>query len=213
MDSQDISKQEDINAEENTGVNEPVYDPEKFIGKVVAFADTHKSRILGIIKNVDESGIFIKESKQELLDFNEIIRSLEIDGIQQLERLENYHKELTSYPRTLTFYQAKMDNLQKRIFEQIAADKDQAMRFIFFYEMSINIKRIYTNLKKDVMQIDEFTVDKNLDDRPNATKFQKQSFLDARTSIENTLSDIDEILKENIELFDHASNADNFKQA
>jgi len=207
----DNLEQENIGADKKTINNENTYDPERFIESVIAFAETHKARILGIIKNIDDSNIFIKENKHELNEFNDIVRSLEIDGIQQLERLETYYRELINYPRTLTYYQAKMDNVEKRIFEQIASDKEQAMRFIFFYEMSLNIRRIYTNLKKYTAQLDEFTVNKNFDERLNVTKYQKQSFLDARISIENTLSDIDEILKDNIQLYDFAANLDNYK--
>ncbi|MCL2154330.1 MAG: hypothetical protein FWH53_01560, partial [Leptospirales bacterium] len=144
-------------------------------------------------------------------EFNDIIRGIEIDGVQQLDRLETYYRELTNYPRTITYYQAKMDNVQKRIFEQIAANKERAMRFIYFYEMSANIRRVYTNLKKYTEKLDELTANKNFDEKLSITKYQKQAYLDARTSTENTLSDIDEILKENMELYDYATNVENFK--
>ena len=207
----DHLEQENIGTDENAIGSEEIYNPETFIQKIIGYAETHKARILGVIKNVDDSNIFIKENKNELNEFNDIVRSLEIDGIQQLERLETYYKELTNYPRTITYYQAKMDNVEKRIFEQIAADKEQVMRFIYLYEMSINIRSVYTNLKKYATQLDEFTANKTFDEKLNVTKYQKQSFLDARTSIENTLTDIEEILKENMELYEFASNVDNFK--
>ena len=207
----DNLKQENIKAEENTIKDEAIYDPEAFINKVKDYAETHKARTLGIIKNIDESGIFSKDNKQELNDFNDIVRGLEIDGVQQLERLETYHKELTNYPRTITYYQTKMDNTTKRIFEQIVANKEQAMRFIYFYEMSVTIRRVYTNLRKDTVELDELTANKNFDEKPNTPKHQKQAFLDARTSIENTIADIDEILNDNIKLFDFANDTNNFK--
>ena len=204
-------KQENIEIFNNTGENETLYDPEGFIEKITGYVETHKTRIMGIIKNIDNSGIFIKENKHELNEFNDLIRKLEIDGVQQLERLETYYRELTNYPRTTSYYQAKMDNAAKRLFEQVAANQDQAMRFIFFYEMSTTIRRIYSNLKKYIVQLDALTADKSFDDKPNVTKYHKQSFLDARTSIENTLADIDGILKENSELYDFVTNTDNFK--
>ena len=205
----DSLEQENIEAGQNG--NKAAYDPQVFIDKVIGFIETHKARILDIIKNIDESGIFGKETKHELNEFNDIIRNLEISGVQQLERLETYYKELTNYPRTVTFYQAKMDNAQKRLFEQIVSNKEQSMRFIYLYEMSSNIQRVYSNLKKYVEQLDELTVDKSFDEKSSVTKFHKQSFLDSRISLENTLGDIDEILKENIELSEFASNIDNFK--
>jgi hypothetical protein len=206
--------QEFIEAEDNDAAaveEERPYDPERFVESVIAHAETHKARLLAIIKNVDDSSIFVKEDKSELNEFNDIVRSLEIDGVQQLDRLEAYYKELTSYPRTITYYQAKMDNLQKRIFEQIAADKEQAMRFVYYYEMSATISRIYGNLKKYTSQLNDLTAEKNFDEKLNATKYQKQSFFDARISIENTLNDIDQILKDNNDLHAFATNVHNFK--
>jgi len=207
----DNLQQENIATADNAIENEIPYDPEKFIEKVISYAETHKARILGIIKNIDDSGIFSKDNKQELNEYNDIVRNLEIEGIQQLERLETYYKELVNYPRTITYYQTKMDNTQKRIFEKIAANQEQAMRFIYFYEMSINIKGVYDNVKKHTSLLDAVTVKKSFDEKPTVTKYHKQSFLDARTSIENTLSDVEEILKENIELHEFTTNADNFK--
>ena len=207
----DLLEQENIEDGKNINEDGTPYDPQIFIDKVINFVETHKARTLGIIKNIDESGIIEKENKHELNEFNDIIRNLEISGIQQLERLETYYKELTNYPRTITFYQAKMDNAQKRIFEQIAANKEQSMRFIYLYEMSSNIQRVYSNLKKFIEQLEKLTADKNFDEKSTVTKFHKQSFFDARTSLENTLADIDEILRENIELNEFASNVNNFK--
>ena len=209
--SSDQLKQENSEASGNTAGNEAIYDPKKFIEKVIGYIETHKTRIMAIIKNIDNSGILIRENKHELNEFNDIVRRLEIDGVQQLEKLETYYRELTNYPRTATYYQAKMDTASKRLFEQVAANQEQAMRFIYFYEMSITIKRIYSNLRNYTAQLNELTADKNFDDKPNVTKYHKQSFLDARTSLENTLSDIDDILKENSELYDYAINTDNFK--
>ena len=207
----DHLEEEIMETDENSIEQDSTYDPERFIEKVIGYAETHKARVLGIIKNIDESNIFVKENKQELNEFNDIIRGIEIDGVQQLDRLETYYRELTNYPRTITYYQAKMDNVQKRIFEQIAANKERAMRFIYFYEMSANIRRVYTNLKKYTEKLDELTANKNFDEKLSITKYQKQAYLDARTSTENTLSDIDEILKENMELYDYATNVENFK--
>jgi hypothetical protein len=207
----DNLEQDNMEAEENLIGQDSYYDPERFIEKVIGYAETHKARVLGIIKNIDDSNIFVKENKQELNEFNDIVRGLEIDGVQQLDRLETYHRELTNYPRTITYYQAKMDNVQKKIFEQIAANKEKAMRFIYFYEMSANIKNVYVNLKKYTEQLNGLTTNKSFDEKLSVTKYQKQSYLDARTSIENTLGDIDKILKENIELYDFATNVENFK--
>ncbi len=192
-------------------MEESSIEPEVFIEEVINSAETHKERISGLIKNIYDSDIFPKENKHESTEFDDIVRSLEIDGIQQLEKLETYYRELTNYPRSITYYQAKIDNTGKQIFDKLAGNKELTMRFIFIYEMSASIKRIYSNLKKHIVHIDDFTSSKNIDDRQNMTKHQKQSFIDARTSIGNTIQDIDGILRQNSILYSYACNVANYQ--
>jgi len=206
----DFSKVQNDNYESDY-IEESAIEPEVFIEEVINNAETHKERISGLIKNIYDSDIFPKENKQESTEFDDIVRNLEIDGIQQLEKLETYYRELTNYPRSITYYQAKIDNTGKQIFDKLAGNKELTMRFIFIYEMSASIKRIYTNLKKHVVHIDDFTSSKNIDDRQNMTKHQKQSFIDARTSIGNTIQDIESILRQNSILYSYACNVANYQ--
>lgn len=198
-------------AEDESQNEEHLFEPEVFVEDVINNAETHKERITGLIKNIYDSDIFPKENKQESTEFDDIVRNLEIDGIQQLEKLETYYRELTNYPRSITYYQAKIDNMGKQVFEKLAGKKEQTMRFIFMYEMSTTIKRIYTNLKKHIIHMDEFTANKNVDDRQNMSKHQKQAFIDARTSIGNTIQDIEDILRQNAILYSYSCNIANYK--
>ena len=198
-------------ADDKSSSEELLFEPEVFIDDVINNAETHKERITGLIKNIYDSDIFPKENKQESTEFDDIVRNLEIDGIQQLEKLETYYRELTNYPRSITYYQAKIDNAGKNIFDKLAGSKERTMRFVLMYEMSTTIKRIYTNLKKHIMHMDEFTSNKNIDDRQHMTKYQKQAFIDARTSIGNTIQDIEDILQQNAILFSYACNVANYK--
>jgi len=190
---------------------EAFFDPQTFIEEVVNNAAIHKERMTGIIKNIYDSDIFPKENKQDSTAFDDIVRNLEIDGIQQLEKLDTYYRELTNYPRSITYYQAKIDNTGKQVFEKLSGNKQNTMRFIYMYEMSTTIKRIYTNLKKHIHHLDEFTSEKNIDEKQNMSKHQKQSFLDATISIKNTIQDIENILKKNAMLYDYTCDLENYK--
>jgi hypothetical protein len=201
----------DDEPEEEINKDEIFFEPEVFIEDVINHAETHKERIAGIIKNIYDSDLFQKENKQESTEFEDIVRNLEIDGIQQLDKLETYYRELTNYPRSITYYQSKLDNAGMQVYEKLAGNKEKTMRFIFMYEMSSSIKRVYTNLKKHIIQIDDFTANRNIDDRQNLTKHQKQSFIDARTSIGNTINDIENTLKQNSILHSYASNIANYQ--
>ena len=184
------------------------FEPDPFIEDVINGAEVHKERINGILMNINDSGVFPKENKMDSTEFDDIARSLDIEGIQQLEKLESYYRELSNYPRSITYYQAKIDNDGKDMIDLLAGNKDKTMRFIFLYEMSSSIKRVYNTLSKHIKRLDSFTSSKNPAEITNITKTQKQSFIDARTSIVNTMSDIDNILKTNTLLYEHALNPD-----
>jgi hypothetical protein len=184
------------------------FEPDPFIEKVINDAEIHKERINGIIMNINDSDIFPKEKKIDSTEFDDISRILDIEGIQQLEKLDSYYRELTNYPRSITYYQAKIDNDGKDMIDLLAGSKDRTMRFIFLYEMSSAIKRVYTGLYKHIKRLDEFTDAKNPDEITGITKQQKQSFIDARTSIVNTIRDIEKILETNNLLYDYALNPD-----
>lgn len=196
---------------ESTSEDEQFFDPQIFIEEVINNAAIHKERISGIIKNIYDSNIFPKENKQDSAAFDDIVRNLEIDGIQQLEKLDTYYRELTNYPRSITYYQAKIDNTGKHVFERLSSNKQNTMRFIYMYEMSTTVKRIYSNLKRHILHLDEFTSAKNIDEIQNISKHHKQSFNDAATSIKNTIQDIDNILLKNAMLYDYACDLKNYK--
>ncbi len=199
------------NSDHEKSEEELLFEPEVFIDSVISNAEIHKERIAGIIKNLYDSDIFQKDTKQESTEYDDIVRNLEIDGTQQLDKLETYYRELTNYPRSITYYQSKIDNAGQKVFEKLSGNKERTMRFIFYYEMSTTIRRIYGNLNKHIRHLDEFSANKNVEERPNMTKHQKQSFIDARTSIGNTIQDIDDIIKKNGILYNYACNLKNYK--
>jgi hypothetical protein len=89
---------------------EQFVDPEGFINSTIAEMSNHKSRIQGIIMNIKNTEAFPRDNKHEAAQLEDIFRNIEIDGILRFDELENYYKELTSYPRSITYYQAKLDS-------------------------------------------------------------------------------------------------------
>jgi len=188
------------------------FEPEVFIDSVITDSAIHRERLSGIMMNIDSADIFTRENKSESTVFDDLARHIEIDCIQQLDKLENYYRELVNYPRSITYYQAKMDNEGKIIIDSMTGKKENIMRFIFLYEMSSTIKRVYGNLKKHTKSLEEFVEDKNPDEIPGISKFQKQAFLDAKTSISNTIGEVDEVLRKNKKLYEYAVNKKNFSK-
>lgn len=200
----------DPDIDDDIDENKLLFEPDPFIEKVITDVEIHKERINGIIMNINDSLIFPKENKRESTKFDDIARSLDIEGIQQLEKLDSYYKELANYPRSITYYQAKIDNEGKELIDLFSGNQERTMRFILLYEISSTIKRIYTSLYKHIKRLNNFTSSKNPDEETGITKTQKQSFIDARTSIVNTMNDIEKILQTNEILREYSLNPDNY---
>lgn len=187
------------------------FEPDVFIESVISESDVHKERLNAIIMNIDLSDVFTRENKMESAAIDDLARQIEIDCVQQLEKLDGYYRELVNYPRTITYYQAKIDNDGKNFIDRlIGSKKDKIMKFILYYEMSSSIKRVYGNIKKHVYSLNELIENKNPDDVQGISKHQKQAFIDAKTSVTNTLSEVEEILKKNKKLYEFALNKNNF---
>jgi len=186
------------------------FDPDIFIEDVMTGAETHRERLKVILLNITDSGIVNRDHKQLSTEYDDIIRNLDIDGTQQLDKMENYYRELTNYPRSITYYQSKIDKDGKNMLERLTGNSEKTMKFIYYYEICASVRRIYTNLKKHVVNLDNFVTSKKSDDGPAMSKHQKQSYNDAKISIKNTIADIDKILKDNEQLYEFCLNPDNY---
>ncbi len=198
--------------DDETESEEIFFEPDVFIESVINGSEIHRERLAAILMNIDISDVFTRENKMEATALDDLSRHIEIDCIQQLEKLESYYRELVNYPRTITYYQAKVDNEGKNIIDSMTGiKKEKVMKFIFYYEMSATIKRVYGHIKKHISAIHDLVVDKNPEDIQGISKNQKQAFVDAKTSIINTISEVDETLNTNRKLYEYAVNKKNFK--
>ena len=194
-----------------TDTEELFFEPDVFVESVINESEVHRERLAAILMNIDLSDVFTRENKMESTAIDDLSRHIEIDCIQQLEKLDNYYRELINYPRTITYYQAKVDNEGKNLIDSMSGlKKEKIMKFIFYYEMSVTIKRVYSNIRKHIGSLDEFVADKNPDDVQGLSKHQKQAFIDAKTSITNTISEVEEILSRNRKLYEFSVNKKNF---
>ena len=186
------------------------FDPNSLISDILDQISSHKERLRGIMMNIKNSNIFPKENKNESVELENIFRNLDIDGIQQFEKVENYEKELTHYPRSITYYQAKIDTRGREVIEFLAGSNEKIMRFIHLYEMYNSISAVYRNLKKILLTLVEFINQKDLDTGRKLSQFEKQSFEDAQVSISNTMYEIDEIIDSLIPLNEYLKSPENF---
>ncbi|TFH42380.1 MAG: hypothetical protein E4G96_03585 [Chrysiogenales bacterium] len=177
------------------------FNPETFIENTMELVRTHRERLKGIIMNIRNSNIVVKENKTESNQLDDIFRNLEIDGIQAAENLANYQKELINYPRSLTYYQAKMDERARTIIETLSSSNSKVMRFIYLVEMLDNIRALYRVIEKSVRGLKSFLDERNSDDTKWSTNHEKQSYRDGIVSIETTMNEIEK-LQDNLRLLE-----------
>ncbi len=173
---------------------EEFFDPAGLIRNTLHLMDAHQSRLQGIIMNIKNSNVFPKENKTDSIELENIFRNLEIDGIQQFEKVDNYEKELTNYPRSLTYYQAKIDNEGRKIIDFLSGDDERIMQFVHYYEMHQSIVALYRNLRVILTQLIEFLDTKDVESMKSLSNFEKQAFHDANVSLDNTMIEIEEVL-------------------
>ncbi|MBN2080547.1 MAG: hypothetical protein JW838_16380 [Spirochaetes bacterium] len=174
-------------------VDEEDFVPETFIENTMELVRTHRERLKGIIMNIRNSNIVLKEQKTESNQLDDIFRNLEIDGIQAAENLASYQKELINYPRSLTYYQAKMDERGRSIIETLAGSDRKVMRFIYLAEMLDNIRMLYGTIGKSVRSIKSFLEERNPDEMKWVTNHERQSFRDGMVSIDTTITEIEKL--------------------
>ncbi len=199
-DKSDSSDESNSNANEDEPDDESFekavsnFNSDKFIKETIELLITHKNRLKGIESNIKNSNIVLKTSKHENSELDEIFRSIDIEGGQNIDKIENYQKELISYPRSITYYQSKIDKSYSHMIDSFKSDAERMMKFIYTYEMYQTIKNLYTNLNKAIKKLREFLLSRDQDIIKNKTPGERQAFNDAQVSLNNTISEIENTL-------------------
>ncbi len=186
------------------------YNPEAFIEKTMELARTHRERLKGIMMNIRNSNIIPKENKMDNTQLEDMFRNIDIDCLQTLDNLANYQKELINYPRSLTYYQAKMDDKAREIIETLASSNRKVMRFIYLAEMLDNFRVLYKNIDKIMKGLEAFLEEKNPDEIKWVNAHEKQSFKDGMVSINTTIREIEDLLDNLKKLEEYTYNMDHY---
>ncbi len=186
------------------------FEPELFVNDCLKLMTTHRSRIKGIIMNIKNSNVFPKENKQDSIELENVFRNLEIDGDQGFDNVENYQKELTGYPRSISYYQAKIDNRGNQTIEALGDDKERIMKFVYIYEMYTSISGLYKSILRIMTELKAKIAERGPDDIKGISHNDKQAYLDAGTSIDNTIMEIRDLLERMRSLEQYVSDPSNF---
>jgi len=191
-------------------MEEEAFNPDAFLERTLELTRTHRERIKCIIMNIRNSNIIPKDNKTESNQMEDLFRNLEIDGIQGADNLLNYQKELASYPRSLTYYQAKMDDRGREIIETLASSNRKVMRFIYLAEMMENIKILYKNVEKMIKKLMAFLEEKNPDEIKWINAHERQSYKDGMVSISTTVQEIEKLQDEMKQLEEYTYTIEHF---
>ncbi len=201
----DESKIENEQIEET----EEDFNSDMFIKNALIMMKTHRDRLKGIMMNITNSNVVSTDDKTDSTTLEDLFRNIDLDGIQKIDKIDKYNKELTEYPRSITYYQAKLDQRGRDTFDELNNNKEKMMSFIYSYEMHSSLSDFYKSLSKFVGNLRDFLDSKNIEEL-NLSKHENQSFEDAMLSITTTIDDIDEVIEDLARLYDFIGNKDNF---
>ncbi|HOM87469.1 MAG TPA: hypothetical protein PLU42_05480 [Spirochaetota bacterium] len=169
------------------------FDPEACINHIVELSKTHKNRLSGIIMNIANSNIIADTDKMLWNTMNDLFRNIDMDAIQQLEKIADLYNEFNNYPRSIIYYQSKLDTKHRKILDEIPAESSK-FRYVKYYEMWYITKTTYKTIIKLLNDIRFLLEQQHIEDKRYLTPFQKQTCSDALTSIDNTITEANTIL-------------------
>lgn len=173
--------------------NDDEWSPDYFISKAIAIMESHKSRLNGIIMNVKNSNIVPANDKMGSTYLIDVFRNIDLDGVQRIDAMLNSHKELVSYPRSIVYYVAKLDTRSKNIVDALDTDS-RKMRFIYLSEMYFSIRNLYRSLKTTLNELKDFLSEYEEKHAGKISYNEEKILQDGKTSISNTISEINMML-------------------
>ena len=185
------------------------FDPDFFVQETISFMRIHKERFIGIMMNIKNSGVIHETDRMNTNEMNDLFRNINIDGIQRIEKVINEFAELANYPRTVSYYAAKLDTRAKELFDLLDTDS-RRMNFIKYYESFYSIRNIYRTIKNILKSLEDFLDSLDTDDNKGLTFADKQHFNDAKLSTSNTISEINQILMNTKKLEAYIYSYENF---
>ncbi|XDD46970.1 hypothetical protein AB3N60_02435 [Leptospira sp. WS39.C2] len=136
--------------EEGTGEKTAQQRIDDFL-KIIA---TYRERITAIIRNLQSSRIFEltgdpSENKNIVGNFS---REMEATVFESIDKMIDLHKEMTSYPRPITYYISKAPVEKREEMKLIESDKEK-LNNLHLFEMQRHTDVIIKELKKMSLQL------------------------------------------------------------
>ncbi|XDD50568.1 hypothetical protein AB3N59_01805 [Leptospira sp. WS92.C1] len=154
-----------------------------------------KERIHSVLNNLQNSKIFEvtgdpSENKNLIGNLN---REFDLEFFQKLDKILNYHKELTTYPRSVNYYTAKYESSRKQLLQSKTLDSEK-LKLVTTWEMQEMMLSLIQKLKKMVLNTLNVLNTKNDNHIKQLPYNQQQMFRDARTALLYCSEDISSLL-------------------
>ncbi len=179
-----------------------LFDADAFIKRAVESMKNHRERLNGIMMNIKNSNVIRETDREASTYLIDVFRTLDIDGVQRIDKILAEHKELVSYPRSLVYYLSRLDTRSKNIVDALGGESTK-MRFIFLVEMFFAIRNLYKNLHKVLQELADFLASKNLDEARGLSHGELKMFEDGQISVKSTIAEAEEIIQGCMRLENH----------
>ncbi len=170
------------------------FDGDSFIKEMNELASTHKSRLTGIISNLQKSNYIKEADRADKISLEAYFRSINTEALQKFEKLEKNQKELLYYPRSIPYYLANLDNQGREFIDRLNQDNQKIMKFIYYFEMLSSMRIIYRQIRKVLDDLIKFLASLEEKKLKELERNDKLAYQDAVTSINNTLIDCERTL-------------------
>lgn len=167
----------------------------KYIEDSVQQFQKIKDRIESVLNNIRNSKIFeaTGDPSENKNIVGNLAREFDIEFFQKLEKILNYHKELTSYPRSITYYVAKYESYRKQALQSKTSDLEK-LKLVIRWEMQELLLDLARKLKKMVLNALNVLNTKNENHLKQVAYNQQQMYKDARSALLYCSEDIGALL-------------------
>ncbi|PJZ26938.1 hypothetical protein CH352_02930 [Leptospira hartskeerlii] len=167
----------------------------KYIEDSVQQFQKIKDRIESVLNNIRNSKIFeaTGDPSENKNIVGNLAREFDIEFFQKLDKILNYHKELTSYPRSITYYIAKYESHRKQALQSKTSDMEK-LKLVIRWEMQELLLDLARKLKKMVLNALNVLNTKNENHLKQVAYNQQQMYKDARSALLYCSEDIGGLL-------------------
>lgn len=166
-----------------------------FLSEIIKEFEKNKDRISAMLNNLKNSKIFevTGDPSENQNIIGNLSREIEVEIFQNMDKIINFYKELTSYPRPSGYYSSKYDKTKKDILSKTTSDKE-IMALITRWEMQELLFPIHQKLKKLLKNILDIMNTKTDNHLKQLQYKEQQMFTDAKNAAIFMLQDIDSVL-------------------